>query len=319
MNNDSIDLLRHYSRKLVRELGMLQLNKMEAKEQPSYWHTLIEINKEPDLTVSKLSQLLLISLPTASRIVFTLIKDGLVTTREGLDKRERFLNITDKGREKIDYIDDYSNNKIKRAFHFLTLEERTQLINSIEKYANALEKGRQIRDQVKILRLSSSRTLRKQIISMIEHIQVQEFNLPITPEINAPILKAEEEYYYHRTCNFWYATDDKGAIIGCIGLKKLNEKQAEVKKFFVISEYRGLGVAQQLMHHLVKSSLKHGFEELFLGTVGVLDAAQRFYVKNGFRIIKKELLPKQFQLCLLDTHFYGGDTHEIQKALSRLL
>ncbi|HEM0295979.1 TPA: GNAT family N-acetyltransferase, partial [Legionella pneumophila] len=48
MIDDPIDLLRQYSRKLVRELGMLQLNKLAAKEQPSYWHTLIEINKEPN-------------------------------------------------------------------------------------------------------------------------------------------------------------------------------------------------------------------------------------------------------------------------------
>ena len=319
MSNDSIDLLRHHSRKLVRELGMLQLNKVEAKEQPSYWHTLIEINKESDLTVSKLSQLLLISLPTLSRIVSTLVKDGLVVVKEGLDKRERFLNITEKGREKIEYIDEYSNSKIKRAFHFLAPKEREQLIDSIGKYANALEKGRQIRDQVKILRLSTSRTLRKQIIAMIEQIQVQEFNLPITPEINSPILKAEEEYYYYRTCNFWYAVDNKGAIIGCIGLKKLNEKQAEVKKFFVIPEYRGLGISQQLMHHLVKTSLKHGFEELFLGTVETLDAANRFYIKNGFKTIKKESLPKQFQLNRLDTHFYIASTKTVQETLNKLL
>lgn len=309
MTHDLVDLLRHYSRKLVRELGMLQLNKVDSKEQPSYWHTLIEINKEPDLTISKLSQLLLISVPTLSRIVSALIKDGLVKVREGLDKRERFLSITEQGKAKIHYIDEYSNTKIKRAFHFL--EDQEQLVQMIGKYATALEHSRLIRDQIKILKLSTARTLRKQIIRMVEEIQVHEFNIPITPEINAPILKAEDEYYYHQTCNFWYAVDGQGAIIGCIGLKKLNEKQGEVKKFFVISEYRGLGVAQQLMHHLIKSSLKHGFEELFLGAVAQSLAAQRFYSKNGFKPIKKELLPQQFALCPLDTHFYKGDTKEI--------
>lgn len=318
MEFDSIDLLRHYSRKLVRELGMLQLDKVDAKEQPSYWHTLIEINKEPDLTISKLSQLLLISLPTVSRIVCALIKDGLVSVREGLDKRERFLRVTEKGKDKIHYIDEYSNAKIKRAFHFLTLEDREQLIHAIEKYAAALEQGRVIREQIKILKLSTSRTLRKQIIYMIEQIQINEFHIPITPEINSPILKAEDEYYYHRTCNFWYAVDGQGAIIGCIGLKKLNEKQGEVKKFFVIPEYRGLGVAQQLMNNLVKNSLKHGFTELFLGTVEQLSAARHFYAKNGFKPIKKELLPLQFKLSPVDTHFYVGDTNEVDKTLGRL-
>jgi hypothetical protein len=41
MDPNSIDLLRHYSRKLVRELGMLQLDKVDAKEQPSYWHDMV--------------------------------------------------------------------------------------------------------------------------------------------------------------------------------------------------------------------------------------------------------------------------------------
>jgi len=319
MNTDSIDLLRHHSRKLVRELGMLQLNKIDAKEQPSYWHTLIEINKEPDLTISKLSQLLIISLPTLSRIVTALIKDGLITVKEGLDKRERFLSVTEQGKEKINYIDEYSNTKIRRAFHFLTHEDREQLIHSIEQYANALEQSRVIRDHVKILRLTTSRTLRKQIISLVEQIQINEFHIPITPDINAPILKAEEEYYYHRTCNFWYAVDEQGAIIGCVGLKKLNDKQGEVKKFFVIPEYRGLGIAQKLMHHMVKNALKHGFDNLFLGTVEQLNAAQRFYGKNGFKSIRKASLPREFKLSVLDTHFYAGITQEIEQALSKFL
>ena len=316
--NDSIDLLRHHSRKLIRELGMLQLNKVHAKEQPSYWHALIEINKEPDVTSAKLSQLLLISLPTISRIVASLIKEDLISVTEGIDKRERFLRITEKGKEKIQYIDEYSNTKIKRAFHFLTQEDKELVISAIGKYALALEQSRIVRDQVKILRLSTSRTLRKQIIHMIERIQVDEFNISITPEINASVLKAEEEYYFYNSCNFWYAVDAQGAIIGSIGLKKLNDTQGELKKFFLTPEYRGLGIASLLFRTLIKNALKHGFKELFLGTVDQLQAAQRFYEKNGFKPIKKELLPRQFVLCPLDTLFYQGETKKIVKLLDEL-
>ncbi|WP_298623680.1 bifunctional helix-turn-helix transcriptional regulator/GNAT family N-acetyltransferase [uncultured Legionella sp.] len=313
--SDSIDLLRHHSRKLIRELGMLQLNKVDAKEQPSYWHTLIEINKEPDLTISKLGQLLLISMPTLSRIVSSLVKDGLITVKEGRDKRERFLQITEKGKEKVRYIDEYSNIKIKRAFHFLTSEETEDLIVALGKYASALEKSRLLREQVKILRLSTSRTLRKQIVHMIEQIQIDEFNIPITPDINASVLRAEEGFYYHNTCNFWYAVDEQGTIIGSIGLRKINERQGEVKKFFLIPEYRGVGIAQLLFQTLIKSALKHGFDELFLGTVEQLHAARRFYEKIGFKAIDKDLLPQQFELCHLDTHFYHGCLRLIEEQL----
>jgi DNA-binding MarR family transcriptional regulator/N-acetylglutamate synthase-like GNAT family acetyltransferase len=316
--NDSIDLLRHHSRKLIRELGMLQLSKVDAKEQPSYWHTLIEINKEPDVTISKLGQLLLISMPTLSRIVVSLVNDGFISVMEGRDKRERFLRITEKGKEKIRYIDEYSNIKIKRAFHFLSPEETDHLITALGKYASALEKSRLLRDQVKILRLSTSRTLRKQIVHMIEQIQVKEFNIAITPDINAPVLRAEESFYYHNTCNFWYAVDEQGSIIGSIGLRKINETQGEVKKFFLIPEYRGLGIAQLLLQTLVKSALKHGFVELFLGTVEQLQAAQRFYEKVGFKVVNKGSLPRQFELCHLDTRFYQGNSKQIEEQLIKM-
>lgn len=319
MAYDPIDLLRQYSRKLVRELGMLQLNKLDAKEQPSYWHTLIEINKEPDITISRLSQSLLISLPTLSRIVTSLIKDKLVTVNEGLDKRERFLRITNKGKEKVNYIDEYSNTKIKRAFHFLSNEDREQIITAIGKYSQALEQSRLIRDQIKILRLSTSRTLRKQIVRMIESIQVNEFHLSITPEINASILKAEEEYCYYNSCNFWYAVDKEGGLIGCIGLKKLNDTVGEVKKFFITAEYRGLGLAQQLMLILVKNAIKHRLRRLFLGTVEQLNAARRFYEKSGFVLINKESLPKEFEFCPLDTHFYYCEIDKLNKNLRELM
>ncbi|HEN5622531.1 TPA: bifunctional helix-turn-helix transcriptional regulator/GNAT family N-acetyltransferase, partial [Legionella pneumophila] len=270
-------------------------------------------------TISKLSQSLLISLPTLSRIVASLIKDELITVNEGLDKRERFLRTTDKGKEKVNYIDEYSNTKIKRAFHFLTDEEREQIIAAIGRYAQALEQSRLIRDQIKILRLSTSRTLRKQIVNMIENIQVNEFYLSITPEINASILKAEEEYCYDNSCNFWYAVDEQGNIIGCIGLKKLNNTEGEVKKFFIASKYRGLGLAQKLMLTLVKNAMKHGFKKLFLGTVAQLNAARRFYEKNGFALVNKESLPKEFKLCPLDTHFYYCETGKLDKSLRELI
>lgn len=116
--------------------------------------------------------------------------------------------------------------------------------------------------------------------------------------------RLQDVYCYYNSCNFWYAVDEQGAIIGCIGLKKLNDTEGEVKKFFIMSTYQGLGLAQKLMLTLVKNAMKHGFKKLSLGTVAQLNAARRFYEKNGFVLVNKDSLPKEFELCPLDTHFY---------------
>lgn len=315
MSETQINQLRHFSRKLVRELGMLQLNQAQSGKTPQHWHALIEISKDPDITVSKLGQLLLLSISAMSRIVDMLTLKGYVVAKDGMDKREKCLNITAKGQKELEYIDTFSNEKIKGAFEFLTSEEQELIITAIHKYSGALEKSRLMREQVKVLTLSTARPIRKQIINMIEHIQMAEYSLPITDEINYGILKAEDEYYYNKSYNFWYAIDPEGIVIGSIGLKMIDAKTAEVKKLFVSQSYRGKGVAQKLMRSLLKAASKHRFENLYLGTVDLLKAAHRFYDKSGFVLIAQSELPAEFEICPLDTVFYEGKVVDLLMAL----
>lgn len=299
-----IDTLRNCSRKLIRELGMLQLNKGEAKATPGHWHALIEVSKEPGITISKLGSLLLVSTPTVSRLVKSLAKDNLLQITEGRDKREKYLYLTDQGQAEIKQIDAFSESKINGSFEFLTDKEISEIIQSITKYCDALERSRVLREQIKIMTLSTSRTIRKQIIEMIENIQKNEFSIPITDEINSCVLKAEEEFYYNHSYNFWYAVNDKGKIIGSIGLKKIDNRFGEIKKFFVAQEYRGKGVAQKLLNTLRKAALKHKFKVLVLGTVDKLHAAHKFYLKHGFTQMNQKDLPSTFERCPVDTMFF---------------
>jgi DNA-binding MarR family transcriptional regulator/N-acetylglutamate synthase-like GNAT family acetyltransferase len=317
MKKESIDALRHVSRKLIRELGLLQLNTAHLKKKPQHWHALIEIGKEPGITTSKVGALLLLSVSAASRVVNALINQGLVSFKDGVDKREKYLHLTEKGKIALHHIDNFSNVKIKGAFEFLTEDDQRQIIFAIQKYANALEQSRQVREQIKIHTLSTSRAIRQQIVSMIEEIQRHEFHLPITDALNACVLRAEEEFYYHNSTNFWYAVDAQGTIIGSIGLKKINAHSAEIKKFFVVKNYRGKGVASKLMETLVKAAGKHKFSYLYLGTVSILHSAHGFYKKYSFIQIPQEDLPADFSIGPLDTVFFKVKVEELQQRLTQ--
>lgn len=312
MKENVIRKLRYSARKLVRELGMLKLNMSRFNRTPQHWHALIEISNDSNITIAKLGHMLLLSSSSMSRIVNALIKEKLVVSRNGDDKREKYLHITQKGLLEINNIDEFSTLKIKGALEFLTENEQDQIIDAMQKYANALEKSRLSREQVKIHTLSTSRTIRKQIVYMIENIQKKEFSLPITDKINTCITKAEEEFYFNKSYNFWYAVDDIGTIIGSIGLKKIDDNNAELKKFFVHVKYRGKGVARKLLYSLLKAAIKHRFKYLYLGTVDILDAAQRFYKKYGFSRIKEAELPTDFSKCELDTLFFRAKIKELQ-------
>jgi DNA-binding MarR family transcriptional regulator/N-acetylglutamate synthase-like GNAT family acetyltransferase len=310
-----ISHLRQVSRKLIRELGLLQLNNVQLGKTPSHWHALIEIDSQPGITVSEVSNLLLLSLSATSRIIESLLKNELVIYEEALDKRKKRLFITDKGKSEISQIDDFSHIRIKGALNYLNEQEQYQILKAIEKYADVLKLSREKKDEVKILKLSTSRLIRKKIIFMTEKIQKEELNIPITEGINASILKAEEYFHYNNECNFWYAINKDGEVIGSIGLRMIDKDNAEIKKFFVRQDYRGQGVAWQLFNKLVTAASKHKFRSLYGGVIDESKAAQRFFQKRGFKFISKSLLPKGFYICHSADIFLYGLTKDIEANL----
>jgi N-acetylglutamate synthase-like GNAT family acetyltransferase/DNA-binding MarR family transcriptional regulator len=310
--------LRNAARKLVRELGMLQLSESKSNRAPQHWHALIEIANSPNITLSELGHLLVLTPSTMSRVITALAADKLVDINNGADKREKYLTITLEGLNELKIIDDYSHGKIRGALEFINENDVQGIIDSLYLYANSLEKSRIIRENVKINTLSTSRIIRKQIMQMIRHIQVNEFKLNVADDINDGILKAEEEYYFKKSYNFWYATDENGNIVGSIGLKKIDKNSGEIKKFFVREDYRGKGVANKLLQALLKACEKHKMNRLYLGTVHSLHDAHRFYMKYHFEPIAENLLPEGFEKCEIDTHFYRGNVRLV-KAKSDLM
>ncbi|UCA62244.1 GNAT family N-acetyltransferase [Chryseobacterium rhizoplanae] len=79
-----------------------------------------------------------------------------------------------------------------------------------------------------------------------------------------------------------------------------------MRKMFVKKEFRGkeLNIAQILLEILVAFCRENKIDDLYLGTVTVLKAAQRFYERNAFIKIEKENLPEHFPLMSADDIFY---------------
>lgn len=94
-------------------------------------------------------------------------------------------------------------------------------------------------------------------------------------------------------------------MIGTIALVKFDNKAGAIRKMFVKKEYRGkeYKIAQQLIETLITYSKENGINNLYLGTVSILEAALRFYERNNFIRIDKEKLPEKFPLMNADNVF----------------
>ena len=120
----------------------------------------------------------------------------------------------------------------------------------------------------------------EQAIDLILTIQQKEFNIPITIE-DQPDLLQIESFYMEAGGNFWGAFVDN-QLVGSIALVKFDEKTGAIRKMFVKKEFRGkeLNIAQELLEVLISFCRENRIDDLYLGTITVLKAAQRFYERN---------------------------------------
>jgi len=72
------------------------------------------------------------------------------------------------------------------------------------------------------------------------------------------------------------------AWVGCVGLRRLRQGEAEMKRMFVLPAYQGKGIGSKLAQKLVTTARQLGYRTISLDTVPRLDRAIRTYERAGF-------------------------------------
>ncbi|MFI5931680.1 GNAT family N-acetyltransferase [Actinoplanes sp. NPDC051494] len=84
---------------------------------------------------------------------------------------------------------------------------------------------------------------------------------------------------------FLVALDDRGVLMGCGALRRLDRVAAEVKRMYVTPGARGSGVATALLRALESAAVDRGWTTLRLETGPAQPDAIRFYEREGYRPI----------------------------------
>lgn len=81
---------------------------------------------------------------------------------------------------------------------------------------------------------------------------------------------------------FFVSFDEAGEPIGCAGVRRLNDSEAEVKRMYVGPAHRGTGAASAILAALENFGREQGWVRLLLETGHEQPEAVRFYTREGF-------------------------------------
>ena len=94
--------------------------------------------------------------------------------------------------------------------------------------------------------------------------------------LNVDALKAPEITFF----SGW----DNGELMGCVAIKALDGRHVELKSMRTATASRRLGVASQLLTHVIEAVSKKGYQQISLetGSQAFFQPARHLYEKFGF-------------------------------------
>ncbi|MCD7892128.1 MAG: GNAT family N-acetyltransferase [Erysipelotrichaceae bacterium] len=72
-------------------------------------------------------------------------------------------------------------------------------------------------------------------------------------------------------------------IVGCVAYYRFSEYQCEMKRLYVLKEYRHLDIGQSLVNELLIFAKQDGYKEIVLDTITPLSSAIHLYYHLGFK------------------------------------
>ena len=136
--------------------------------------------------------------------------------------------------------------------------------------------------QIRLFRKSDS----KKVLNLISDTIVNEFKFRLEFNgLDSDLIGIEGHYKKSDGECFWVAeeTIDK-QIISTTGIRNLKQyaSTCELKRMYVVKEYRRLGIGQKLLDTAVDFAKRIGYSRIVLDSSKYLEAARALYLKNGF-------------------------------------
>ncbi|SNY94531.1 bifunctional helix-turn-helix transcriptional regulator/GNAT family N-acetyltransferase [Flagellimonas pacifica] len=280
---DYISHFRSFSRIFTQNIGILNNQVLLSPLSLTESRIIYELGGNKSTTAKSLSNELKIDKGYLSRILKGLESENFVTSKTSkTDNRSKKLLLTDKGIDAFEKLNKASQNHIEQLLGTLSHYEQKKLISSLTQAQQILEKNGQSSalDQISIRSNLEVGDMGFVIQSHAELFQ-EEYNYSILLE--EYVAKGMLEIFILKKPNknkAWIC-EHNGNRIGYLFLVDRGET-AQLRYFFLMPEYRGIGLGKKLMDSFMNYLSSAGFSSCYLWTTNEQLSAQSLYLKYGF-------------------------------------
>ncbi|MCU8082832.1 bifunctional helix-turn-helix transcriptional regulator/GNAT family N-acetyltransferase [Shewanella sp. SM101] len=273
--------LRHLSRYLVRNLGMLNAAFGDLPLSPVQAHALFEIGKQP-LTIKELASKLSIDKSNASRAIKHLIDKHLAQSQvHPRDSRCLVVQLTPAGKKLLVKLDTQQNQLFQGILAQLTPLQTSQIEEALVLYNQAVHNAKQ-QSGCHIRQATAQDDAA--IAKVIRDVSA-EYGLTADKgySVADPTLDCLSQIYSQAGANYWII-ELEGRILGGAGIAPLanNDGVCELQKMYFMPEIRGKGLAKRVALMALDFARETGYQSCYLETTAVLNEAVKLYEKLGF-------------------------------------
>ena len=91
-----------------------------------------------------------------------------------------------------------------------------------------------------------------------------------------------------RRSAFW-VVESESDVVGSFGIESRSLNETELRRMYLDQGYRGSGIAQRMLEFALQEARARGFTKMILSTAEIQKAADKFYRKSGFRLVRTEV------------------------------
>ena len=125
-----------------------------------------------------------------------------------------------------------------------------------------------------------------------------EYGLKPSPDDTDTDLSDIESSYFARGGRFDVLERGDGAIIGTVGLYRVDAETVELRKMYLVPHARGRGLGRMVLEHALDEARRMGARRVTLETASVLREAIALYTRYGFRPCNAGHLSSRCDQCM---------------------